>query len=106
MNKKNGTDDQYTESKDKQYLLIKNAENWKWDGKHIILRVYEAVGKKSNVKINFNDFSSNFKLKSIEHVDLLERKEKNLDSVKDNHFSFDIAPFEILTFRVLFDFVE
>lgn len=108
-NEKNGIDrknEQYTESENKEYLLIKNAELWKWDGKHFILRVYEALGSKSKVKIIFNDFSSNFELKSVELVDLLERKEKNLDSVEKNHFFFDIAPFEILTFRVLFDFKE
>jgi len=99
-------DEQYTESENKEYLLIKNAEHWRWDGNHIILRVYEAVGRNSIVKIKFNDFSSNFSLKSVEVVDLLERKEKNLDLVEENHFSFDIAPFEILTFRVLFDFGE
>ena len=104
--RKEGKEEQFTESKDKQYLLIKNAEHWKWDGKHIILRVYEAIGRKSIVKIIFNDFSSNFSLKSVEMVDLLERKVKKLDSLEDNYFSFDIAPFEILTFRVLFDFVE
>jgi alpha-mannosidase len=104
--RKDGKEEQFTESKDKQYLLIKNTEHWKWDGKHIVLRVYESVGRKSTVNINFNNFSSNFNLKSVEMVDLLERKEKNLENIKDNHFSFDIAPFEILTFRVLFDFGE
>ncbi len=99
-------DEQYTESKNKEYLLIKNTEHWKWDGKHIILRVYEALGRKSTVNIKFNDFSSSFKLKSVEIVDLLERLEKKLDNVEDNQFSFDIAPFEILTFRVLFDINE
>ena len=101
-----GKDESYTESKNKQYILIKNADHWKWDGNHIILRVYEALGRKSSAKINFNDFSSNFNLKSVEIVDLLEREVKKLYSVEDNHFSFDIAPFEILTFRVLFDFLK
>ncbi len=103
---KDGKEEKFTESKDKQYLLIKNEENWEWDGKHVILRVYEAVGRKTNVKIKFHDFSLNFRLKLIEIVDLIERQVQKLDSVEDNHFSFDIAPFEILTFRVLFDLVE
>ncbi len=108
-NEKNGIDrknEQYTESENKEYLLIKNTELWKWDGKHIILRVYESLGRKSLCNIIFNDFTSSFKLKSVEMVDLLERLEKKLDNVEDNQFSFDIAPFEILTFRVLFDINE
>jgi len=106
INRKDGKIEQYTESQNKEYLLVKNEENWEWDGKHIILRVYEAVGRNSSVKIKFNDFSSNFSLQSVEVVDLLERKEKNLDNVEDNHFSFNIAPFELRTFRVLFDLGE
>ncbi|QEE16751.1 alpha-mannosidase [Promethearchaeum syntrophicum] len=98
-----GTNLPFTESKNKQFILTKNAEHWKWDGKHFILRVYEAHGRKTSVRINFNDFSSKFNLKSVEFVDLLERKEKELDNFEPNHFSFDIAPFEILTFRILFD---
>ncbi len=99
---KDEKDEHYTESKNKEYLLIKNAEHWKWDGNHIILRVYEAIGKKTAVNIKFNDFSSNFNLKSVELVDLLERKEKILESVENNQYSFEIAPFEIVTFRVIF----
>ncbi|MHA2001914.1 MAG: glycoside hydrolase family 38 C-terminal domain-containing protein, partial [Promethearchaeota archaeon] len=102
LNEKNGKEEHYAESKKKEYILSKNAEHWKWDGNHIILRVYEAIGKKGVGIIKFNDFSSNFNIKSVEQVDLLERMEKTLKLIENNQISFKIAPFEILTFRVIF----
>ena len=85
------------------YKLTKNEDQWIWDEKHVILRVYEAQGKKSDVNIKFLDFSDNFCLKSVEKLDLLERKEGVLNSIESSKFTFTIAPFEILTFRLIFD---
>ncbi len=73
---------------------LKKAE----DGNGVILRVYEAVGRKAKVRMEF--FQN---VESARVVNLLEEYEKEFDKrveVRKNKVEFDIKPFEIVTLRV------
>lgn len=74
---------------------IKEAE----DGSGIIIRLYEVNNERSKVTARFSD-----SFKSVEEVNLMENKE-NISSVistADKEFSFNILPYEIKTFKLVF----
>ena len=64
------------------------------DGRGVILRVYEAAGKKTNAHLSVSqeDF------RAVE-CNLMEEDEKQLAS-DPYGFDFTIRPFEIKTFRI------
>ena len=69
---------------------VKRAE----DGDGVILRFYEAIGKKTSAKLR-----SAWTLDAVEECDLMERNGQAA-AHGDKDFSFTIRPYEIKTFRV------
>ena len=73
---------------------LKKAE----DEKGIIVRFYEACGKKTETTINLFK-----KPKSVKVVNLMEEKDKEFDKkigIKRNEIKLNINPFEIVTLKV------
>ncbi len=76
---------------------VKKANNTK-KGKEIILRFYEASGKKTKTSISLFK-----KPKNMEVVNLLEEKDREFDKklkVKDKTIYLDLKPFEIVTLKI------
>ncbi|HEX3038661.1 MAG TPA: glycosyl hydrolase-related protein, partial [Oscillospiraceae bacterium] len=71
---------------------VKKAEN----GKGIIFRVYENRNMRTNAAITFGR-----KLKNVSECDLLENVTEKIACAED-HFEFNIKPYEIKTFLVEF----
>ncbi|MEY8748663.1 glycosyl hydrolase-related protein [Bacillales bacterium AN1005] len=71
--------------------VIKKAE----DNDDIIIRVYEAHGRRTRAALQLPEGSSS----TAYACDLLENVEAEC-AVDKSHISFDIRPYEILTFRI------
>lgn len=69
---------------------VKKAEN----GDGWIIRVYESIGKKTNVNLNCN-----LPAEIVEECNLMEETERSLKST-DKKVRFTINPYEIKTFRM------
>ena len=74
-------------------------EDYVYDGKSIIIRLVEMLGKDCSCELKFN---AGFKVKSIVETDMLERKTKEV------HLSVQSAPLkfvhnEIKTIMVVFE---
>ena len=73
---------------------LKKAE----DGKSIIIRFYEASGKKTEATITLFK-----KIKEAKAVDLLEEDKKEFDKkviLNENNIKVDVKPFEIITLKI------
>ena len=65
------------------------------EGSHVIVRVYEASGRAtSDVKVKFH-----VKLAAASEVNLMQDELQKV-SVQNNTLHFDLAPFEIKTFKL------
>ncbi len=71
---------------------VKPAE----DGEGIILRLYEAHGGRGPVRLDFG-----LEVREVRECDCLERSVRSVE-IRGNGFTFDVTPFEIKTFRLLF----
>ncbi|MDD2971553.1 MAG: alpha-mannosidase [Lachnospiraceae bacterium] len=72
--------------------VVKEAE----DGKEMIIRLYEAYNRRTNVKMTFST-----EINTIEECNMLEEKERELPC-EGTDVSFIIKPYEIKTFKVSF----
>jgi alpha-mannosidase len=69
---------------------VKKAE----DNDDIIIRIYEAYGKRTKVKLDY----TNMKSREVWECDLMENNEKAMEIEKFS-IAFEIKPYEIKTFR-------
>jgi alpha-mannosidase len=72
---------------------VKGAE----DGDGVIVRMYECFNRRGRVEVK-----TGLRIASVCECDLLEAKTGEAAEKSDNSFSFDMAPYEIKTFRVRF----
>ena len=72
---------------------VKEAE----DSKETIVRVYEPYGARGNVAISFDKI-----IKKACETDLLENKIADVE-FQDDILVFDVKPYEIRTFKIMFD---
>ena len=73
---------------------LKKAE----DGKSIIIRLYEASGKKTEATITLFK-----KIKDVKSVNFLEEEKKEFDKkviLDENNIKVDVKPFEIITLKI------
>ena len=86
------------------FILMEDEKDWKWDNQHIIIRCFEAEGKKCDFILSFSSFSQKFQMKLIEELDLLERVINPDEEIKneENKIFLEINPYEIKTIRIQF----
>jgi alpha-mannosidase len=74
--------------------VVKKAE----DNDDIILRLYEAYGRRSNVDVILSGLPTGY---VITECDLLEKLiDGEFECPDENRFAFTIKPYEIKTFRL------
>ncbi len=88
------------------FKLPENPEDWRWDKKSIIIRVYECGGANISTSIRFHNISENLTLVA-EEIDLLEYKiNKKLNVIRNTANNTIViktmfTPFEIKSIRIL-----
>jgi alpha-mannosidase len=94
---------------DAPYFLVEDSDRWQWDSKTIILRFYESCGQQTPAVITLQNLGNQFKIQTVEEVDLLEWKTvgsvewKAVNTSNSYDFSATFSPYEIKTFRITFE---
>lgn len=78
-------------SKNVMIEVIKDA----YDGDGIILRLYEAFNRRTNVQLTFAE-----KVEMVSETDMLENEIEILNTDGERHVYFEMKPFEIKTIKV------